>query len=848
MNVVRCACYAIAAAFIAGPWGCSEVSSGVSNTPAKPAEAAVRIGEIRQRFAYATHGANFERTPILGQSVATRFELGSTAIPIIPAERSSPHAGAVQLPLRANGAVRLQDPLSKIQVELTLDHTAPTPIAVAGGIAIYPSAFAGFDLVERVHAEGVEDFIAFDFAPEREEVVYHLDVSHVRGVRLVGNVLELVDASGTPRLRMSPPRLVDEHGVVTSASTHVAGCAYDDNPLPPWGRPVTEPGAGVCEIHVTWHDVQYPALLDPQWTTTNSLTTPRMLHTATLLASGKVLIAGGDGLANAELFDPQTTTFAATGSMTTPRIAHTATLLATGKVLVVGGDNGGGTLSASADTYDPNSGTFSSTGSLATARSRHTATMLASNKVLVVGGAKNGGGQLTSCELYDPTAGTFSNAGSLGTARSDHTASIVTTGLLIAGGFSGGSALTSAELYTTSFAPTGSLATARGDHIGVVLSNGKVLVAGGSTQTVGADLTSAELYDPVNATFSATNPMALARGFAGATLLASGDVVVTGGVAAVDANSVASAEIYNASNNTFGATVSMNLGRGGHTATLFAPGRILVTGGASYTYQFSGGYAAAEILAISGAGDVCNVTNDCATGLACVDGVCCKSTCTGQCEACDVQGSLGTCTQVQGAPHGTRPSCGADAGGVCGLSCTTLSMTACTYPPATTLCGSTCANATETDSLCDGQGACIVAPPHQCTGSLTCADANTCKTTCVAKTDCVVGFTCSGGACTPSTSAVCSGDHTSQGPTGPAQDCTPYECDQGSGACKTTCQSVNDCVSPNICNTAGNCVPPTNGDGGGCAASDGPPDAAIGLAVLGLVIGLRRKRVRADVA
>src|SRR5262249_60178611 len=58
------------------------------------------------------------------------------------------------------------------------------------------------------------------------------------------------------------------------------------------------------------------------------LTLPRSGHTATLLNSGKVLIAGGGyGVADtsAELYDPATGTFAATaGSMTEARIYHTA--------------------------------------------------------------------------------------------------------------------------------------------------------------------------------------------------------------------------------------------------------------------------------------------------------------------------------------------------------------------------------------------------------------------------------------------------------------------------------------------------------------------------------------------
>jgi hypothetical protein len=85
---------------------------------------------------------------------------------------------------------------------------------------------------------------------------------------------------------------------------------------------------------------QVPATFTP----TGSLTTDRQFHTATLLTNGKVLIAGGFGtapgspapLASAELFDPSTGTFTPTGSMSIPRAGHTATLLPSGKVLIAG--------------------------------------------------------------------------------------------------------------------------------------------------------------------------------------------------------------------------------------------------------------------------------------------------------------------------------------------------------------------------------------------------------------------------------------------------------------------------------------------------------------------------------
>ena len=180
------------------------------------------------------------------------------------------------------------------------------------------------------------------------------------------------------------------------------------------------------------------------WVTTGSLNTGRYNHTATLLPSGQVLVAGGilSG-PSAELYDPVSGTWVTTGSLATGRDEHTATLLPSGQVLVAGG-YGAGYLS-SAELYDPASGSWSSTGSLAKARVEATATLLASGEVLVAG---TYGGASTSAELYDPASGTWTSTGSLNTGRSSHTATLLPNGeVLAAGGFGSFGALTSAELY-----------------------------------------------------------------------------------------------------------------------------------------------------------------------------------------------------------------------------------------------------------------------------------------------------------------------------------------------------------------------------------------------------------------
>src|SRR6266496_4405785 len=130
------------------------------------------------------------------------------------------------------------------------------------------------------------------------------------------------------------------------------------------------------------------------WSVTGSLTIARYEHTATLLASGKVIVAGGfDGVASltsTELYGPVTGAWNITGSLLTPRREHTATLLSNGNVLVAGGFGVSASL-ATAELYNPGSGIWTPTGSLATARREHTATLLSNGKVLVTGGFGSSG-------------------------------------------------------------------------------------------------------------------------------------------------------------------------------------------------------------------------------------------------------------------------------------------------------------------------------------------------------------------------------------------------------------------------------------------------------------------------
>lgn len=318
--------------------------------------------------------------------------------------------------------------------------------------------------------------------------------------------------------------------------------------------------------------------------------TSRSGHTATLLLTGKVFVAGGGGesvLSGTELYDPSTGEWQNAATMHVARTDHTATLLPDGTVLIAGGKNDNWDPLASAERFDPETGTWVETSSMATARESHTATLLPNGSILVAGGYSDYGTSDT-VEIFDPATGEWSITERLGFPRYGHSATLLDNGaVLVCGGQNGDDWHDSCELYDTAngtWSTTGAMSDSHAHHTATVLTDGKILITGGSI---------AELYDPVTATWSSTSSPGASRSGHTATLLPNGTVVVLGGTMPKtlgQPNSdygVGSAEIYSPMLDVWTPPTAMEALRVNHTATLLADGTVIACGGYNWRTEIA---------------------------------------------------------------------------------------------------------------------------------------------------------------------------------------------------------------------------------------------------------------------
>lgn len=131
---------------------------------------------------------------------------------------------------------------------------------------------------------------------------------------------------------------------------------------------------------------------------------PRYAHTATRLADGRVLIAGGEAGGSAEIYDPVSNVFnLITVQMNAARFNHSAALMNDGRILVVGGSDANGGKLHSAEIFSAATNSFSLTGNeMSHHRLQPLLRVLPDGKVQIIGGNED-----LSMEVYDSNIDTI---------------------------------------------------------------------------------------------------------------------------------------------------------------------------------------------------------------------------------------------------------------------------------------------------------------------------------------------------------------------------------------------------------------------------------------------------------
>lgn len=283
------------------------------------------------------------------------------------------------------------------------------------------------------------------------------------------------------------------------------------------------------------------------------LATGRIGHAVVPLSNGKVLVYGGArSLTNspvAEIIERATrTTRPANFQPAVSRTYATATLLADGRVLIAGG--GGGGLQSGAELFDPATERFTPIQSAFTARYSHTATRLPDGRVLIYGGYPIAGGLATlPVEIYEPAPNRFVALPSPEPGqRGLHAAVSTADGRVWILGGEDADATPQASVWrfdpgANRFDRLPDLLTARSFATALALTDTRVLVSGGETSATGFGTNLTELLAS-NGLRGSGPPLASSRVLHSVTpLVGSGKVLIVGGLDA-ERRIVSTAEVF----------------------------------------------------------------------------------------------------------------------------------------------------------------------------------------------------------------------------------------------------------------------------------------------------------------
>lgn len=646
--------------------------------------------------------------------------------------------------------------------------------------ARYAGAIGGADLEVAWSDDAFEDTIHFAARPAAPVVRYALDLEGVAGLRLVDDVLELLDEGGAPQLRMGRAHVEGASGERVRARTTIEDCAYSGDPRAPWGEPVVPPGRARCTVAVRWEDetLTYPATLDPLWGPTYDLAEARidlLDQVRPILVeggahAGKVFVAGGSRLYfadaaslldSAELFDPATKKWTTLAPLPAPRrgaiYAYVDAPSGPG-ILIAGGCTVPCDSQATSWIYDLATGTYLPVGDLGSPRSAAFVMRMPDGHVLVTGGGGKSGQPLPyTTEIFDPATGQWSFKAPRDAGRVFGASAVLADGRFLIGGgrIQPNVPISTAEIYdpvADTWMGIGDMNIERWYFDYVTLDDGRVIGVGGLLQT--AFLSEVELFDPTHPSphFALTGE--LLEGTRGHVAVK----LSNGFVAAVGNFSSGVIQLFDPAKDEWSYGTPLPDPWWEMGATHLADGRVLLVGGV-----VDGSPPAATtktmILAPAAHGTACVADGECASKH-CVDGFCCNDACDGACTACSAAKK------------------GAGEDGVCGAAITGTEDLRCGDESAS--CGAIgiCAEGGSC-ALVEAGESCLSCPVNQigaCDGAGVCV--------------------CMG--------AHCVDEHTLQTTNGPTIDCGPYLCAEDD--CRHSCNTSTECAAGWVCDAAHQCV------------------------------------------
>ena len=344
--------------------------------------------------------------------------------------------------------------------------------------------------------------------------------------------------------------------------------------------------------------------------------TPRLAvnrdsHEATLLADGRVIVAGGYtgiyyvdavvpiALASVEIYDFDTATWRSVTSVdgmpdAGPELFPSTVKLPDGKVLATGfiEEIEQGWVAGSTGYVEADGDSWIELPSTSFDRGWPEVVLLGDARVLHPIGASIGGqsGYALEAEkiteIYDPVTDQWQPTSSMNEILERQAVLVMDDGrVLVAGGrdddFAGSSRTEIYDPEADEWLLTGSMNVPQSYPVAVVLSDGRVLVTGVSEPSSDARAGTAEIYDPVAGTWSPTGTMAHPRLLHTLTLLPDGRVLAAGGhnPFGETSSTYSSTEFFDPLTGSWSAGPDLDEPRFNHSATLLPDGRVFLVGG-----------------------------------------------------------------------------------------------------------------------------------------------------------------------------------------------------------------------------------------------------------------------------